>query len=107
MNSAAGDQFLQLFLLGALFGKLMEDTGSVAAIADFLMRRLGKSDEFGHATPSDSLAAKVQPRFIPRSGWRPDREHRDRGDELPNARHDVRSGRGTGRRRSVLTHPLR
>ena len=27
-------QFFPLFLLGALFGKLMEDSGSVAAIAD-------------------------------------------------------------------------
>jgi len=47
MGSAAGflAQFFPLFLLGALFGKLMEDSGSVAAIADFMMRRLGK----GHA----------------------------------------------------------
>jgi H+/gluconate symporter-like permease len=44
MNSAAGflAQFFPLFLLGALFGKLMEDSGSVAAIADFMTRRLGK-----------------------------------------------------------------
>ncbi|MCA1403999.1 GntP family permease [Ensifer sp. IC3342] len=44
MNSAAGffAQFFPLFLLGALFGKLMEDSGSVTAIADFMMRRLGK-----------------------------------------------------------------
>ena len=34
-------QFFPLFLLGALFGKLMEDSGSVAAIADFMTRKLG------------------------------------------------------------------
>src|SRR6516165_4610134 len=35
-------QFFPLFLLGALFGKLMEDSGAVAAIADWMMRRLGE-----------------------------------------------------------------
>src|SRR6201990_785775 len=37
MGSAAGflAQFFPLFLLGALFGKLMEDSGSVGAIASF------------------------------------------------------------------------
>jgi H+/gluconate symporter-like permease len=34
-------QFFPLFLLGALFGKLMEDSGSVSAIANFMTRRLG------------------------------------------------------------------
>ena len=40
MGSAAGflAQFFPLFLLGALFGKLMEDSGSVTAIADFMTR---------------------------------------------------------------------
>jgi H+/gluconate symporter-like permease len=43
MGSAAGfvGQFFPLFLLGALFGKLMEDSGSVAAIARFLSEKLG------------------------------------------------------------------
>src|ERR1700742_3769470 len=43
MTSAAGflAQFFPLFLLGALFGKLMEDSGSVAAIASFMTQRLG------------------------------------------------------------------
>ena len=43
MASAASflAQFFPLFLLGALFGKLMEDSGSVAAIASFMTRRLG------------------------------------------------------------------
>jgi H+/gluconate symporter-like permease len=35
-------QFFPIFLLGALFGKLMEDSGSVAAIADFMTRKLGQ-----------------------------------------------------------------
>jgi H+/gluconate symporter-like permease len=44
MTSAAAflAQFFPLFLLGALFGKLMEDSGAVSAIADFMMRRLGE-----------------------------------------------------------------
>jgi len=43
MRSAAGffAQFFPLFLLGALFGKLMEDSGSVTAIADFMTEKLG------------------------------------------------------------------
>jgi H+/gluconate symporter-like permease len=43
MRSAAGflAQFFPLFLLGALFGKLMEDTGSVSAIADYMTEKLG------------------------------------------------------------------
>jgi H+/gluconate symporter-like permease len=35
-------QFFPLFLLGALFGKLMEDSGSVEAIARFMTERLGE-----------------------------------------------------------------
>src|SRR5215468_7612197 len=44
MGSAARflAQFFPLFLLGALFGKLMEDSGSVAAIAEFMTRQLGE-----------------------------------------------------------------
>lgn len=34
-------QFFPIFLLGALFGKLMDDSGSVAAISDLLTRKLG------------------------------------------------------------------
>src|SRR5215469_9273786 len=43
MTSAAGffSQFFPLFLLGALFGKLMEDSGSVTAIAGFITEKLG------------------------------------------------------------------
>src|SRR6185312_2724297 len=36
-------QFFPIFLLGALFGKLMEDSGSVVAISTFMTERLGKS----------------------------------------------------------------
>jgi H+/gluconate symporter-like permease len=35
-------QFFPLFLLGALFGKLMEDSGSVSAISAFVTERLGE-----------------------------------------------------------------
>jgi H+/gluconate symporter-like permease len=44
MGSAAGfvAQFFPLFLLGAVFGKLMDDTGSVTAIADFMTEKLGQ-----------------------------------------------------------------
>jgi H+/gluconate symporter-like permease len=34
-------QFFPLFLLGAVFGKLMDDSGSVKAIARFIIERLG------------------------------------------------------------------
>jgi H+/gluconate symporter-like permease len=34
-------QFLPLFLLGAVFGKLMDDSGSIRAIAAFVSERLG------------------------------------------------------------------
>lgn len=43
MGSAAQfiAQFFPLFLLGALFGKLMDDSGSVESIAGFMTKRLG------------------------------------------------------------------
>jgi H+/gluconate symporter-like permease len=43
MGSAAQflAQFFPLFLLGALFGKLMEDSGSVEVIARFMTKKLG------------------------------------------------------------------
>ena len=34
-------QFFPIFLLGALFGKLMEDSGSVSSIAKYMTERLG------------------------------------------------------------------
>src|SRR3954470_18324719 len=44
MGSAAQflAQFFPLFLLGALFGKLMEDSGAVGSIASFMTERLGE-----------------------------------------------------------------
>ncbi|KAA5602515.1 GntP family permease [Blastochloris sulfoviridis] len=43
MGSAAGfiAQFFPLFLLGALFGKLMDDSGSVTTIARFMTEKMG------------------------------------------------------------------
>src|SRR5260221_871139 len=43
MGSAAQflSQFFPIFLLGALFGKLMEDSGSVTALSNFMTDRLG------------------------------------------------------------------
>jgi H+/gluconate symporter-like permease len=43
MGSAAHflAQFFPIFLLGALFGKLMEDSGSVTSISNFMTERLG------------------------------------------------------------------
>src|SRR5690348_1360106 len=35
-------QFFPLFLLGALFGKLMEDSGSVSAVADLIVSVMGR-----------------------------------------------------------------
>jgi H+/gluconate symporter-like permease len=45
MTSAATflAQFFPLFLLGAVFGKLMEDSGSVTAVARFMTEALGKN----------------------------------------------------------------
>jgi H+/gluconate symporter-like permease len=45
-------QFFPIFLLGAVFGKLMEDSGSVSAIATFMTDRLGP----GRATLAVVLA---------------------------------------------------
>jgi H+/gluconate symporter-like permease len=35
-------QFFPIFLLGAVFGKLMDDSGSVSAVADFMSKSLGE-----------------------------------------------------------------
>ena len=44
MGSAARflAQFFPIFLLGAVFGKLMDDSGSVSAVADFMTKTLGE-----------------------------------------------------------------
>ncbi len=45
MGSAARfiAQFFPLFLLGALFGKIMDDSGSVVSIAEFMTEKLGSA----------------------------------------------------------------
>ena len=66
MGSAAHflAQFFPLFLLGALFGKLMDDSGSVSVIADFMTQKLGTkhailavvlADELGIETNNSAL----------------------------------------------------
>src|SRR5215813_5578089 len=57
MSSAADflAQFFPLFLLGALFGKLMDDSGSVRAIASFMTERLGPQ----RAVPAVVLAGAI------------------------------------------------
>jgi H+/gluconate symporter-like permease len=57
MGSAAGflAQFFPLFLLGAVFGKLMDDSGSVSAVAGYMTNRLGKR----RATLSVVLAGAI------------------------------------------------
>lgn len=44
MGSAAGfvAQFFPIFLLGAIFGKLMDDSGAVTSVAGFITRQLGE-----------------------------------------------------------------
>ena len=44
MGSAARflAQFFPIFLMGAVFGKLMDDSGSVSAVADFMTKTLGE-----------------------------------------------------------------
>lgn len=44
MVNAAGflAQFFPIFLLGAVFGKLMDDSGAVTAVAAFMAKRLGE-----------------------------------------------------------------
>src|SRR6202000_3572848 len=49
MGSTAGflAQFFPIFLLGGVFGKVIDDSGAVSAVADFISGRLGK--EIGRA----------------------------------------------------------
>ncbi|MBD9372640.1 GntP family permease [Rhizobium sp. ARZ01] len=57
MPNAAGffAQYFPLFLLGALFGKLMEETGSISVISRVLMEKLGKQ----HAIAAVVLAGAL------------------------------------------------
>jgi H+/gluconate symporter-like permease len=79
MGSAARfvGQFFPLFLLGALFGKLMEDSGSVAAIAQLMTERLGPSRAMLAVVlagaPSSPMAASAFSSLsssLHRWGWR-------------------------------------
>src|SRR3712207_9486451 len=61
MGGAAGflAQFFPLFLLGAVFGKVMDDSGSAMAIARFISERLGREG----AVPAGGVALRaVSPR---------------------------------------------
>ena len=55
-------QFFPIFLLGAVFGKLMEDSGSVASIANFMTKKwvsdAPSSPSFSPA-PSSPMAASA------------------------------------------------
>jgi H+/gluconate symporter-like permease len=68
MGSAATflAQFFPLFLLGAVFGKLMEDSGSVTAVARFMTEKLGKS----RAMLAVVLAAPPSPMGASVCSWR-------------------------------------
>jgi H+/gluconate symporter-like permease len=57
MESAARflAQFFPLFLLGAVFGKLMDDSGSVSTVAIFMTRKFGER----HVVPAVVLAGAV------------------------------------------------
>jgi H+/gluconate symporter-like permease len=52
-------QFFPIFLLGALFGKLMEDSGSVSAIASFMAERLGPRRAVLSVVLASPMAASV------------------------------------------------
>jgi H+/gluconate symporter-like permease len=75
MGSAATflAQFFPLFLLGAVFGKLMEDSGSVTAVARFMTEKLGaaRCSRSCSPAPPSPMAASVcswRSSFWPR--WR-------------------------------------
>ena len=74
MGSAARflAQFFPLFLLGALFGKLMEDSGSVSAIASFMTARLGPPRACSRScSPAPSSPTAASACSSPSSCWRP------------------------------------
>jgi H+/gluconate symporter-like permease len=74
MSSAAGfvAQFFPIFLLGALFGKLMEACGSVEAIAKYLTERLGtKRAMFAIVLAGASVTYGGVSLFVASSCWRP------------------------------------
>ena len=72
MSSAATflAQFFPLFLLGALFGKLMDDSGSVSAIAGFLRERLGERHAMLAVVLAGALSSACSLRSSCSSPWR-------------------------------------
>ena len=67
-------QFFPLFLLGALFGKLMEDSGSVEVIARFMTEKLGQvvpcSLWFWQGQSSPMAASASSSPFLSSRPWR-------------------------------------
>jgi H+/gluconate symporter-like permease len=59
MTSAATflAQFFPIFLLGAFFGKVMDDSGAVAAVATLMSRRLGEGRAILAVARSSPMAA--------------------------------------------------
>jgi hypothetical protein len=73
MSNAAGfvGQFFPIFLLGALFGKLMEASGSVEAIAKYLMERLGTREPcLPSSWRENSSPMAASACLLPSSCWR-------------------------------------
>ena len=102
MGSAAQflAQFFPLFLLGALFGKLMEDSGSVAAIARFMTERLGAAprDAGGGARRRAGHLWRRQPvRRLLRAGA-------DGAGAVPRRRHSAPADAGGDRARHLDLH---
>ena len=54
-------QFFPLFLLGALFGKLMDDSGSVAAISRFMTERMGARRAILAVVLAGALVTSISP----------------------------------------------
>ena len=58
-------QFFPIFLLGALFGKLMEDSGSVSTIASFMTERLGAKRAVLAVVHALFRSAEIPKRLMP------------------------------------------
>ena len=71
-------QFLLLFLLGAIFGKLMEDTGATRSLAEAMVKRMGPANTSPTTTAHDatpptktpSISCSAQPHKLTRHGRR-------------------------------------
>src|ERR1043166_419115 len=76
MGSAAQfvAQFFPIFLLGALFGKLMDDSGSVQTIAHFMSGKLGQRRAILAVVLAGALVTRSEERRVGkecRSRWAP------------------------------------